>query len=332
MQNWQWAGMARNLFRSLYGTTQIELAKILDEGELEIVSRYGEVLLECREKLKRIYDRYAKDGKLDNAAMSKANRLTALQDDIERILKTKVPTVTEYAGKLTAEMYEASFYRHAYVIDQAGGMSLNWGLVPEAAVEQAVKGSYDKFAKSKLLSMPQKEAIAAIRKDISTAVIRGDSYPNLARRIANHIGVDMKKMTAVYGNRGMAAWTIMVARTEGQRVLVEGQDAAYAKAVELGCDLEMVWDATLDGKTRPEHGALDGQPRDEEKGGWDVPSIGIVSAPLHSGVASFDINCRCRMRSQLKGFPPSERRTRGDGIVPWISYGEWIQMQKTARR
>ncbi|WP_319758150.1 phage minor head protein [uncultured Sphaerochaeta sp.] len=324
--------MARNLFRSLYGTTQIELAKLLDEGELEIVTRYGEVLQECREKLKRIYARYAKDGKLDNATMSKANRLTSLQDDIERILRTKVPTVSEYVGILTGEMYEASFYRHAYAIDQAGGMSINWGLVPEAAVEQAVKGSYDMFAKSKLLSIPQKQAIAAIRKDISTAVTRGDSYTLLAKRIANHIGVDMKRVKAVYGNRGMAAWSMTVARTEGQRVIVEGQDAAYRKAAELGCDLEMIWDATLDGRTRPEHGALDGQARDEEKGGWEVPGIGLVTAPLHSGVASFDINCRCRMRAQVKGYPPKERRTRGDGISPWISYSDWLEEQKFKRR
>ncbi|WP_320130260.1 phage minor head protein [uncultured Sphaerochaeta sp.] len=321
--------MARDLYTRLYGNTQVELAKLMDEGELEIVRQYGIVLQQCRDKLDRIYKTYSKDGKLNNAAMSKANRLTSLQDDIEAILKEKVPSVTEYTRDLTEEMYKASFYRHAYIIDQAGGMSLSWGLVPRVAVERAIKGKYDKFAKSKMLSMPQKEAIAAIRKDLGQAIIRGDSYPVLAKRIANHIGVDVKRAKAIYGNKGMAAWSITVARTEGQRVLVEGQDAAYEKARELGCDVIAIWDATLDGRTRAAHAALDGQERNEAKGGWDVPGIGVVSAPLHSGVASFDVNCRCRLRSQVKGYPPGERYIRGDGITAYQTFEQWEVTQKT---
>lgn len=68
-----------------------------------------------------------------------------------------------------------------------------------------------------------------------------------------------------------------------------------------------IWDAPLDKKTRVEHGALDGQAKNKERNGWIVLSIGLVRAPLQSGVASFDINCRCRIRGQVKGYPSKKK-------------------------
>ncbi|MDP0489312.1 MAG: hypothetical protein Q7K36_07315, partial [Fusobacterium sp. JB020] len=71
----------------------------------------------------------------------------------------------------------------------------------------------------------------------------------------------------------------------------------------------------------------DGQAKDTEKGGWLVPKIGIVTGPLQSGVASFDINCRCRVRGQVKGYPPTKRtyRDENDNTVlgEYKTYKEW---------
>jgi len=191
-------------------------------------------------------------------------------------------------------------------------------------VEAAVKGTYDTFAKSRNLAVAQAKAVRLIRREISLATIRGDNYEKLASRIGKAIGCNVVGGKVRYGRCGAAAWSMEVARTEGQRVLVEGQTAAYDRARELGCDIEIVWDATLDARTRPAHGALDGKVQDDPEKGWWVESLGkYVSAPLHSGVAAFDVNCRCRKRAQVKGFPPDERYVRGDGVVPYQTYQEW---------
>ena len=315
--------MASSLYDTLYKKAQVELAKILEGEERSIIKLYGTALYEIRSILKKLYDKYAVEGKLTNAQMSKYNRLKSVQDQVEEILKKQLKKVDSLTKTLTKEQYQEAFYRHAYAIDQAGGMALNWGLVPEEAVEATMQSSFSKLSSSKALEASRQGTVDRIRQEIGLSIIRGDSYETLGQRIDSVLGVTIAGNKASYSGKGASYRSMLVARTEGQRVLVEGHEAATAKAIELGCDIETIWDATLDGRTRPAHAALDGRAKDDPDKGWFVLEIGWVSAPLHSGVASFDINCRCRTRDQVKGYPPEERYVRGDGIKPYQTYGQW---------
>ncbi len=315
--------MASSLYDSLYKKAQVELAKILQNEESSIIKLYGTALYEIRKILKELYDKYAEDGKLTNAQMTKYNRLKAVQDQVESILKKKLKEVDSLTKVLTKEQYQEAFYRHAYAIDQAGGMALNWGLIPEEAVEEAMKSPFSKLASSKALSESRTATVEKIKQEIGLSIIRGDSYEVLGNRIDSILGVTVSGNKATHTGKGASYRSLMVARTEGQRVLVDGHEKATAQARELGCDIETIWDATLDSRTRPAHASLDGKPKDDPEKGWFVPEIGWVSAPLHSGVASFDINCRCRTRDQVKGYPPQERYVRGDGIKPYQTYAQW---------
>lgn len=315
--------MPSKLYDKLYREAQVKLAGLLEGEERDIIKIYGTALSEIRTRLDGLYKKYARDGKLSNGEFGKYNRLLEEQDQIQDILERSMKKVDSLTLRLTKEQYQASFYRHAYAIDQAGGMALEWGQIPEAAVEAAVKSSYSKLASSKAMKLSRSGTVDKVRQEISLATIRGDSYPVLANRISDALGVRVIGKKVSYIDKGAAARSLMVARTEGQRVLVDGQMEASRKASELGCDIETVWDATLDGRTRPAHGALDGKPKDDPEKGWNVPGVGWVSAPLHSGIAGFDINCRCRLRDQVKGFPPDKRYVRGDGIQPYQTYSEW---------
>lgn len=315
--------MAGRLYDQLYRQAQVHLAKILQNEERSIIKLYGTALFDIRKILENLYNKYSKDGVLTNAEMSKYNRLINVQDQICGILREKLKDVDLLTGRLTKEQYEESFFRHAYAIDQAEGMSLNWGLIPEDTVEAVMQSPFSKLASSKAMRLSREGTVDRVRQEIALAVIRGDRYEVLANRISAVLGVSPSKNGAAYNGKGAAYRSMLVARTEGQRVLIEGQQAATKKALELGCDIETIWDATLDGRTRAAHGALDGRPKDDTEKGWFVPEIGYVPAPLHSGVASFDINCRCRMRDQVKGFPPKERYVRGDGIRPYQTYEQW---------
>ncbi len=161
-----------------------------------------------------------------------------------------------------------------------------------------------------------------------------NSYTKLTQRIEQILGVSVVGgKDAVYKGVGIAARALRIARTEGQRALVEGQKAAYKRAEDIGCEIDEIWDAALDKITRPEHGALDGQAKDLEKDGWLVPSIGIVAGPLQSGIASFDINCRCRIRGQVIGYPPQTRTYRDEKGITQIgkyqTYEQWKAKQKS---
>lgn len=305
-------------FDQLYGPTQVALAKKMAKDERKVLALYGKVLLECRAKIRKLYDTYAKDGKLDNADKSMANRLTQLQDEIQKIMDERLPGIIKCQAQLTGEMYEESFYRHCWCIDKGGTVGLDFGLLPKDAVDKAVKGTYDTFAKSRLL-LDRTNAVRRLKEDIGLALIRGDSYQTLSAKIASHIGVDIEAAKKVrYLHKGLSAWSMLVARTEGQRVIAEGQQAAYQKARDLGCDIEEVWDATLDAKTRPEHAMLDQQVKDAEHGGWFVPRLNkYVPAPLHSGDPTFDLNCRCRVTARVKYLDGDAAKGKPQPYYEW---------------
>ena len=110
------------------------------------------------------------------------------------------------------------------------------------------------------------------------------------------------------------------------RVLNKGHQDAFSIARQNGCEIEEIWDATLDGRTRPSHGLLDGKAKDVEHDGWYVEELGMyVKGPLQSGVASFDINCRCRISCRVKGVEDTDRRIRGEGIQNYKTYNDWIE-------
>lgn len=92
-----------------------------------------------------------------------------------------------------------------------------------------------------------------------------------------------------------------IARTEALRAANVGQTAGYARARdELGLELEKVWVATSDGRTRDSHGAANGQrvPFDEpfEVGGFSAME------PLDPALpASESVHCRCTYRVEVVG-------------------------------
>ncbi|MGD1818913.1 MAG: phage minor head protein [Pleomorphochaeta sp.] len=316
------------LYDSLYKEAQIALASILENEEREIIKAYGTAIYKTRKELKTLYDKYSRNGKLSNAELSKYNRLTGIQNQIEGILNKETSGIGPMIDKLTSLQREESFYRHGYAMDQGGTIGLNWGQFNEDAIKSAVNNKLSKISASDLLEEARPEFLNQIRNEISLSTIRGDSYTKLSQRIEQILGVSVVGgKDAIYKGVGIAARALRIARTEGQRALVEGQLASYQRAEDIGCEIEEIWDATLDGKTRPEHGELDGQAKDTEKGGWLVPKIGIVTGPLQSGVASFDINCRCRVRGQVKGYPPTKRtyRDENDNTVlgEYKTYKEW---------
>ena len=324
--------MADDLFEELYKKNQAALTRLQRNGEEKLVRAYAEALDEIRKELRKLYRKYQENGKLSNADKTVYNRLKQLEDRIRSLLNSKNIEIDELLETLTAEQYEEAFYRMAYAFDRAGGISFSWGLVPEAAVEELIRSPLEKLRVSKAVVAARDGALERIRKDLELAIIRGDSFQTLARRIAKTIGVDKTGLGYAYGRRGLAAKAMTIARTEGMRALNAGHQRAYDEARRMGCDIVEMWDATLDSRTRPSHGALDGQYRDEEHGGWYVPELGrYVEGPGKSGVASFDINCRCRTSAHVRGFPPTGRYIRDKSTdEPYITYSEWLKEKAKA--
>lgn len=293
---------------------QKRLDRRQNTGVAELRRNYRAALGTIRDDLRKVYDKYAKEGKLTKAQMTKFNRLRNLERQMVEDLNEGLRKNTRLIERLSQVQYEESFYRHSWAIEQAAGVNVNWGLLNANTVEAAVQNELREIALDRL----RKDGRTKIRRAISQGLIRGVSYTEMAK--------DLKD--AINGNFYDAE---RIARTEGGRAQTEGSQRSYDQAYRQGIKVGRVWDATLDSRTRPRHAALDGQEAEnlgtEENPDfrWRVPGIGMVAGPKQSGVASFDINCRCSVKPVVEGYSNKKRRSREDGIKDYRTFTEWAK-------
>ena len=279
----------------------------LGKYESTVKKFYRESLDTIRLDMAKLYERYSVNGELTLAEMTKYNRLSHLDKQLNEVLGTSANRSKALAEKLARVEYEEGFYRFAWAIDQESGVALRWGLLNPSTVTASVANPLREIAATRLRA----DGRTKIRRTITQGLIRGDSFPRMMRGIRESIN-------------GTAADALRIVRTEGQRAQVLGQMDTYDKARDLGVEVTDIWDATLDSRTRTSHGALDNVPAETDEGGvyWNT-AVGRVAGPTQSGVASFDINCRCRVTGGIQGYEPKLRRVRGEGVVPYKTYDEW---------
>ena len=269
---------------------------------------YRGELVTIRNEIAKLYDNFAVNGKLTNAEMSKYNRMTNLNKQLTEMLGPTDRATKSLVDKMAAVEYDEGFYRFAWTMDQESGVALRWGLLNPDTVSAAVANPLREIAVGRLRANGR----FRIHSAITQGLIRGESFPNMMKGIRG----------AINGNANDA---MRIVRTEGQRAQVLGQQASYDKARDLGVEVTDIWDATLDSRTRTEHGVLDNVPAETDSAGntyWNT-AVGRVAGPTQSGVASFDINCRCRVTGGIEGYEPKLRRVRGEGVVPYKNYDEW---------
>jgi len=286
------------------------------EGIREIARNYAAALDAIRSDLARLYERYAENGKLTHAEMSKYNRLRSLERQLTETIRPVALKNNRLIEKISEVSYEESFYRHAWSLDQHIGVSLRWGLLSPDQVRAAVENPLRELAKRDL----SQATLTRIRRAISQGLIRGTSLRGMMK--------DVREAMNTTANDAMR-----IVRTEAHRARELGSWDATKKAAEQGIELVKVWDATLDNRTRSNHGSMDGQRRKvvTENGAVNLerpfqsPSGAQAAYPGGFGVAREDINCRCDVVDEVEGFPPTIRRTREDGLQPYQTFSTWAQ-------
>ena len=122
----------------------------------------------------------------------------------------------------------------------------------------------------------------SIRAELSRGISNGSTWNEMAYKIASGMNSPFKRSL---GN------AIRIARTEGHRIQNEAALNGQHEAKKNGADIVKQWDATLDGRTRPEHRQADGQIREID----ELFDIGgeKMKAPGVGGSARNVCNCRC---------------------------------------
>ena len=132
-----------------------------------------------------------------------------------------------------------------------------------------------------------------IQSAVLQGVLQGESPYDVAARLRQVGQMD-------------ASASIRYARTMTTSAQNAGRYEAYRRAKDLGVQLTIEWQATLDGRTRHEHRMMHGQRREVDEP-FVVDGIKILY-PAEGGPGAADIpqrliwNCRCTLLSWVKGF------------------------------
>ena len=121
---------------------------------------------------------------------------------------------------------------------------------------------------------------------------------------------------------------VRYARTMTTNAQNAGRYEAFRRAEDLGVDLTIEWQATLDGRTRHDHRLMHGQRRAVNEP-FITPDGFYILWPAQTKYGSSDIpqrmiwNCRCTLLSWVKGFEPdtvTSSPKMGD-----MTFEEWLK-------
>lgn len=239
------------------------------------------------------------------------NRLENLKAEIE-ILRKKGVKLTE---ENSAQSIQDAYYGGQWSFEQAVSIPLPIPALPIAAIRAAVYSDVSGLDLVKTWNKNSTDMYYKTQSAIMRGLTQGYSYTKMARSIKDEF------------NKGLSD-ALRVVRTESGRCWSEGAEDAHDEALAAGLNVRKRWSATLDMRTRPSHGRLDGTYADEEGLFW----IDGMSAPQprEFGDPAEDINCRCAVYDVLDDIEPEVRRVRNDSgkgskIVPYQTFEQWAE-------
>lgn len=159
-----------------------------------------------------------------------------------------------------------------------------------------------------------------IQSAVMQSILQGESIDKMAKRIQSVTTADYNA-------------SVRYARTMATSAQNAGRYAAYQRAEDMGIDLSLVWEATLDERTRISHRHLDGEVRDVNEP-FDVDGVQIYY-PGDLGGEDYKVpgyliwNCRCTIIAQVKGFEYNTRTDRTDYSQINGEYEDWLAEQES---
>lgn len=242
----------------------------------------------------------------DPLEMQKYNRLNNMISRVEAELTLLDEMKTQNIKNYLLSLYEENYYYTGFALETEGQVKLGYSLINRKAVAETLITPLDKIALDNNKVFVQQ----AIRATLTQAVIRGLSIADTAEKIKN----DLEK------NANNA---VRIARTETTRIMNSARLDSMEHAQKKGLELEKIWIAALDKRTRDSHAQIDG-----EKKPLDEPfSNGLMYPGDPAGAPEEVINCRCAMGTQIKGLDniQEQRRIKNEGIVPYTTYNDWYK-------
>ena len=258
----------------------------------ELEKQYAAALKEINEKVKQFQadidlldEALSQDGLDDStrALLESQKRSKIYQQQYQKALQGQISGILDKMhgdNYSSIEKYLNGCYETGYVgtmYDLAGqGIPIIAPIDQAAAVKAILTDSKVSGGLYNRLGVDVAKLKKSITQEISRGIASSLSYRDIARNISNVSSAPLSRAKTI-------------ARTEGHRIqqmsTVDAQQAAKAK----GADIVRMWDAALDGRTRPSHARVDGEIRELD----EKFSNGLMFPGDPNGSAAEVINCRC---------------------------------------
>jgi len=287
--------------------------RVIAGREREVIRAYSQALVNIRKQIASAYEKHAVKGELTFAEMSKYNRLARLEKGVEEELRKLASRQGIKVKGAVRTVFQDSYYRTAYAFENTAQIKLGFGKLNPKVIEAAIYNPFDPLKWSDRLREHTRLLDRRIREEITQGLIQGKPYSEMARRIKDPMDKTAYK-------------AVRIIQTECHRVQVDGRLSAFDDAEDAGVEFSRIWTATLDDATREEHQDMDGEEANED-GYFDLDGD-MVRGPGLTGIAEHDINCRCNVIAQIKGYEPKVRMAReklgekGE-LISYKNYAEW---------
>lgn len=317
-----------------YGSARTDVTLSLLEKRIEKL--YREASDELKEKIDAYFEAFKKrdehqkallaDGKITEEQykqwrlnqIGRGKRFERLRDEIaERYTKANEIAVA-YVNDETPGLYSLNRNYSAYTIEKASG-DVGFTLWDEQTVKRLIKDSPELMP-----YYPEKKAInrgidlawgkKVISRQVTGGILQGESIGKIANRLQTNIP-EMNMASA-----------IRTARTAVTGAQNAGRMDSYLAAEKMGIKIEEEWVATLDGRTRHSHAAIDGEikkPGELFSNRCRFP--GDPQGPPHEVY-----NCRCTTIAHVvdAGRSEAKRRSRDPDtgrnvVISDMTFSEW---------
>ena len=280
-----------------------ETDKLLEELEKKIKKEYKKAGKEAQDKL----DNYLKEFKNKDTKMLKAVEEGSLTksaykkwrtsemvvgkkwEELKNVLAKEYTEASIKAMGMTNEtmksVYALNHNISTFEIEKASFVNTQYALYDKSTVERLIKKN------PKLLPDPKVDIKKSnlwnqqkINSAVTQGILQGEPIDKIARRLDQVTG--MGERSALRSARTMV--------TSAQNA---GRMDSYKRAEEMGIEMEKVWVATIDERTRASHVFLHG----EAVGIYEQFSNGLEYPADPNGDPEEVYNCRCVMVPRVKG-------------------------------
>lgn len=206
------------------------------------------------------------------------------------------------------DAYALNFNYGTYEVESGAEINTSFTLYDHDTVERLMREDPKIIPKARIdIPKDQLWNRQKITSAVTQGILQGESIDKIAKRLGKV--TDMDRNAAIRNAR-----TYTTAAENGGRI------DSYERANKQGIQVNKMWMATLDDRTRYEHRHLDGVsiPNDEafEIDGYKIDYPGDPDAE-----PEMIYNCRCTLVADIKGIDYNDERN--DSKLGEITYDEW---------